>query len=66
MFPNLNAEQARLDLRDDVLAAEMGMTQKTFCKKKKTGKFVLGEINYLLDRFDSSYEYLFARTPHTK
>lgn len=63
MFPNLNAEQARLNLCDDTLAMEMGITRKTFCKKKKTGKFVLGEINYLLDRFDSSYEYLFAKAP---
>lgn len=66
MFPNLNAEQARMDLSDERLATEMGITRKTFCKKKKTGKFGFGEINFLLDRFDCDYEYLFAKTPSTK
>ena len=59
MFPNLNAEQARQSLSNQEMAVIIGVSRRSFEKKKKDGKFVLSEIKKLCSHFGKSFEYLF-------
>ena len=60
MFPNLNAEQARMNLSDEGLAKMIGMERKAFNRKKHNQRFVVDECLKLCKVFNCTFEYLFA------
>ena len=60
LFRNLEAEQKRFGLSNREVADELGVSRTTYEKKKKNGKFNRAEIAYLLQRFNSQFDYLFA------
>lgn len=59
MFKNLNAEQARRDMTNTIVAEKLGITRQTYESKKATGKFTLAEIRALCKMFDCGFDYLF-------
>ena len=61
MFPNLEAEQARKGMTNQMTAEAIGISRVSYESKKKTGKFHIYEINKLCKLFGCKFEYLFAR-----
>lgn len=62
MFRNLDAEQARLGLKNKEVAEKLNISRKSYENKKKNGKFTTLEIIQLCKIFNSQFEYLFDNT----
>lgn len=60
MFPNLNAEQARISLNNTQVAEKLGISRVSYESKKKSGKFTTSEVKALCMLFSCSFDYLFA------
>lgn len=60
MFPNLQAEQKRLNLTNQQVADIIGMSRVTYESKKKSGRFTVFDCNKLCKLFHASFEYLFS------
>ena len=43
MFPNLQAEQKRMNMTNQQVADEIGMSRVTYESKKKSGSFTVSE-----------------------
>ncbi len=56
---NLNAEQARLGLTDEMLADELGIVRQTYSLKKENNSFTVSEAKKLTEIFKVDFEYLF-------
>ena len=63
MFPNINAEQARLGKSNSDVANFLGISRSTYENKKKNGKFNRVECVKLIELFGRSFDYLFSDTP---
>ena len=63
MFPNLQAEQKRMNMTNQQVADEIGMSRVTYESKKKSGSFTVSECVKLCSLFHSTFEYLFDTTP---
>ena len=61
MFNNLEAEQARKGLTNQDIANYLEISRQSYEIKKKNGNFKYSEITKLLDLFNVSFEYLFAK-----
>lgn len=66
MFPNLDAEQARLRMNNTKVAEKLGISRVSYENKKKSGKFTTPEIKTLCVLFSSSFDYLFASDEEKK
>ena len=64
MFPNLQAEQKRMNMTNQQVADKIGMSRVTYESKKKSGRFTVKECAQLCNIFKTSFEYLFETTPH--
>ena len=62
MFPNINAEQARIGKTNSEVAAFLGISRSTYENKKKNGNFNRAECIKLIELFGKPFEYLFADT----
>ncbi|MBQ3427164.1 MAG: hypothetical protein IJH37_08485 [Clostridia bacterium] len=60
MFPNLEAEQKKAGLTDQMAADKIGLSKASFKNKKRTGKFYIQEIFNLCNMFKCKFEYLFV------
>lgn len=60
MFPNLNAEQARRGMTDEMVAAAIGMKRAAYNRKKLSGRFLVDESLKLCKVFNCNFEYLFS------
>ena len=63
MFPNLQAEQKRMNLTNQQVADKIGMSRVTYESKKKSGCFVASDCAKLCRLFHSTFEYLFSTEP---
>lgn len=63
MFPNLQAEQKRMNLTNQQVAERIGMSRVTYESKKKSGCFVVSDCAKLCRLFYSRFEYLFSTEP---
>ena len=59
MFPNLEAEQGRHKMSNQIVADKLGISRKTYEQKKKNGNFSRPQIVRLMGLFGCSFEYLF-------
>ncbi|WP_039944593.1 hypothetical protein [Anaerofustis stercorihominis] len=59
MFPNLDAEQARNKLTNEMTAKNLNLSRVSYESKKKTGKFNIHEAKRLCKIFKCSFDYLF-------
>lgn len=59
MYPNIDAEQARLRMPNKVVAPLLGMTPYTYGQKKQYGGFTVDQAKILCNVLQSSFEYLF-------
>ena len=59
LYPNLNAEQARLNLTNSQTADALGISRVTYQSKKKSGRFYASECQKLCKLFNCSFDYLF-------
>ena len=59
MFPNLEAEQGRHRMSNQVVAGKLGVSRKTYELKKKNGNFTWPQIVKLMELFGCTFEYLF-------
>lgn len=59
MYPNLRAEQARLKLRNQDVANELGLSRAAYEYKKKSGRFDVNESKKLCHLFGCEFSYLF-------
>lgn len=59
MFPNLQAEQARHKMHDQIISNYLGLSRSTYSRKKQNGKFTVFECDRLCRLFDCKFEYLF-------
>lgn len=59
VFPNLNAEQARYKLTNQVMAEKLNLSRNTYETKKRTGNFSVNEAKKLCIFFKCSFDYLF-------
>lgn len=60
MYKNLQAEQARAGMTNQQVADYLGISRNSYENKKRTGKFVVSEVQKLCTIFKSDFEYLFA------
>ncbi len=65
MFPNLQAEQSRMNMTNQQVADTIGMSRVTYESKKKSGCFTVSDCVKLCKLFRSSFEYLFSTEPIT-
>ncbi|MBR1482291.1 MAG: hypothetical protein IJ598_04875 [Ruminococcus sp.] len=63
MFPNLQAEQKRMNMTNQQVADKIGMSRVTYESKKKSGSFSVSDCAKLCGLFHSTFEYLFSTTP---
>ena len=59
MFPNLQAEQARLGLTNSQVATAIGTNRNTYEQKKRSGRFTAIDCRKLCNFFNCKFEYLF-------
>lgn len=60
MFPNLRAEQARMQLTNQMVADILGISRATYEYKKKTGHFNVDQSRQLCELFKCEFSYLFG------
>lgn len=65
MYPNLNAEQARLKKTNTEMARMLNITAYTYGQKKIHGGFTAEEAKIICQFFGLRFEYLF-HTEQTK
>ncbi len=65
MFRNLEAEQARLGMKNQQVADILQISRVSYESKKKTGKFQVFEIYKLCQLFKCDFEYLFSTDDKT-
>ena len=63
MFPNLQAEQSRMNMTNQQVADEIGMSRVTYESKKKNGSFSVSDCVKLCNLFHTTFEYLFSTVP---
>lgn len=63
MYPNLQAEQARLNLNNTDIATKLSLSRQAYERKKTTGKFYPDECKALCEVFNTPFEYLFSTNP---
>lgn len=63
MFPNLNAEQARLSKSNEEIAGLLGVSRVTYEARKNEGRFSISDANKLCDYFACDFAYLFSEVP---
>jgi len=61
-YPNLEAEQARFNYTDEVIANLIGMKRSTYSTKKRNGDFKATECNALCKALGVTFEYLFSQS----
>ncbi len=66
MFRNLEAEQARYGLTNQVVAKQLGISRVSYENKKRTGKFTTFEIKILCKLFNRKFDYLFETQEEKK
>lgn len=59
MYPNIDAEQARLKLTNEAVAGILHITPYTYGQKKLKCKFTAKEAQTLCVIFQKPFEYLF-------
>ena len=59
IYPNLFTEQAKLGMTDVKVADKIGVSTRTYSRKKQIGGFRGEEITALCKLFNGTYEYLF-------
>jgi len=66
MYPNLEAEQARLGHTEQYVAQKLGMSVQKYLTQKKSGTFQLSEALALAAMYNKPIEYLFQRKDVTR
>lgn len=61
IFPNLEAEQARVGITDSELALHLKISRITLLNKKRNGNFYLSEIISIMNLFNKDFSYIFER-----
>ena len=65
IYPNLFTEQAKRSMTDVEVAEKIGISTRTYSRKKQIGGFKGEEITALCKLFNGKYEYLFMMNPPT-
>lgn len=61
-YPNIEAERARFNISQDVLAQKLGVERKTYYNWLTKGNIPVNVLILLSDMFDCSVDYLLGRT----
>lgn len=59
MYPNIDAEQARLKITNAEMASHLGIYPYTYGQKKMHGGFTVKEAQIICKVLKSRFEYLF-------
>lgn len=63
MFPNLNAEQARINKSNSDMAELLGISRVSYEARKRDGRFSISDAKKLCDYYSCDYSYLFSEIP---
>ena len=62
MFPNIDAERARIGMTKAQLAKELQVCEKTLYHWERSGNFTLAAMNKMSELFGCTIDYLMGRS----
>ena len=62
MFPNIDAERARIGMTKAQLAKELQVCEKTLYNWERSGNFTLAAMNKMAELFGCTIDYLMGRS----